>query len=216
MTIVTFGDSTTEPRDELVTYSQLLAEELPERGIRARVVNAGVGGNSTDMARERFECDVLRESSDFVIIQFGINDAAVDVWKEPPSEKPRVSLAQYEKNLRTFVRTLKRRGAKVILMTPNPMRWTPSLKELYGKPPYDTRSHAGFNVTLCEYVESVRRIAREEDIPLVDVYAAYEAYDKTGNQSADDLLLDGMHPTDKGHRLVADLLIPAICSATAR
>lgn len=53
-------------------------------------------------------------------------------------------------------------------------------------------------------------------VAFVDICAAYEAYDKVGNQSADDLLLDGMHPTDKGHRLVADLLIPAICSLTAR
>jgi len=216
MIIVTFGDSTTAPRGELVIYSQLLQEELPARGIQTRVVNAGIGGNNTDMARERFERDVLRENPDFVIIQFGINDAAVDVWQEPPSEKPRVSLAQYEKNLRIFVSTLKKRAVNVILMTPNPMRWTSSLKELYGKPPYDICSHAGFNVILCEYAESVRRIAREKDILLVDIYAAYEAYDKAGNQSAADLLLDGMHPANKGHRLVADLLIPAICSLTAR
>ena len=40
---------------------------------------------------------------DTVLIQFGINDAAVDVWKNPPADRPRVSLKQYRENLIYFV-----------------------------------------------------------------------------------------------------------------
>jgi len=38
------------------------------------------------------------------------------------------------------------------------------------------------------------------------VYAAFEAYGTDTDKSVEDLLLDGMHPNEKGHRLVADLL----------
>ena len=177
-------------------------------------MNAGVGGNSTVMARARFERDVLGENPDLVIIQFGINDAAVDVWQEPPASKPRVSLEEFEGNLRVFVDTLRECGVKVILMTPNPMGWTPQQKKLYGKPPYDTRSHAGFNVLLREYAACVGRVAREKEVALADVYAAYKAYDRNGGESVNDLLLDGMHPNGRGHRLAADLLMPLICGTS--
>jgi len=203
--IVAFGDSTTAPRGALVVYSDLLRKELPSRGVGATVVNAGVGGNTTQMARARFRKDVLARKPDLVIIQFGINDSATDVWRNVT--KPRVPKGRYEANLRYFVRTLKAKGARVILMTPNPLRWTPPLKKLYGKPPYDPNDIDGFNVLLKEYAAVVRCLAKELNVPLIDVYAAFEAYGKTAGRSVGDLLLDGMHPNAKGHRIIADMLI---------
>ena len=38
-----------------------------------------------------------------IVIQFGINDAAVDVWKKPPATEPRVPLNEYLDNLRTMI-----------------------------------------------------------------------------------------------------------------
>ncbi|HWC90807.1 MAG TPA: GDSL-type esterase/lipase family protein, partial [Pirellulales bacterium] len=102
VSIVAFGDSTTAARGSTTVYATILQEEL--RGVR--VINAGVGGNSTEMARKRFEADVLSQRPRIAIIQFGINDAAVDVWKTPPATQPRVSLERYEANLRSFVRSL--------------------------------------------------------------------------------------------------------------
>jgi len=71
-------------------------------------------------------------------------------------------------------------------------------------------------VLLKSYAAAVRKIAKEEHVPLVDVYAAFENYDKQPNQAADDLLLDGMHPNTAGQRMVADLLLPQIKAALAK
>jgi lysophospholipase L1-like esterase len=172
-----------------------------------------VGGNNTAMARARFEAAVLQRNPRLVIIQFGINDSAVDVWAKPPATAPRVPLAAYRDNLRYFVDTLKARGAAVILMTPNALRWTPKLKEVYGKPPYNPDDPDGFNLNLREYAQAVRDIAGAGQVPLVDVYAAYEAYAKEAGRSPDDLLLDGMHPNARGHQLVLDLLLPRVAAA---
>ena len=99
-TIVGFGGSTTAVRGELKVYCDLLDTGLNRRGIPVRVINSGVDGDHTQKARERFESDVLANDPDIVIIQFGINDSAIDVWKTPSADQPRVALENYEENLR--------------------------------------------------------------------------------------------------------------------
>jgi len=208
--LVAFGDSTTALRKNLEVYGTLLERELPAKGIQAKVFNAGVGGNNTHDARLRFQTDVLNRNPDVVILQFGINDSAIDVWKQPPADQPRVPLKQYEINLRYFITVLKKRGVSVLVMTPNPLRWTPRLKELYDKAPYEPENPDGMNHLLKLYTETARKVARTEKVMLVDVAKAFESYAQNGRQSMDDLLLDGMHPNQQGHRLIAGLLSPRI------
>ncbi|MEN9576952.1 MAG: hypothetical protein RL077_6479 [Verrucomicrobiota bacterium] len=202
VTIVAFGDSTTAVRGSTTIYARLLQEELHN----VRVINAGVPGNTTELARQRFEQDVLRHQPQIVIIQLGINDASVDVWKTPPATEPRVSLERYEANLRHFVQTLKSKNARVVLMTPNPLRWTPKLKELYGKPPYQSENGDGFNAPLGSYCEAVRRVAREAGAEFLDVQQAFVDHAQKRGVTVESLLSDGMHPNDDGHRIEADLL----------
>ena len=201
--LVAFGDSTTALRGELEVYSQILQKELPANQIKVNIINAGIPGNNTSQARERFEKDVLSKKPDMVVIQFGINDSMTDVWKDPPADTPRVALTKYEQNLTYFVKVLKQQGIPVILMTPNPLRWTDRLKELYGKPPYDINDPDGLNVILKDYAQSVRNIAAEEKVPVVDIYTFFQNYGKVKYQSVDELLSDGMHPNQTGQRIVA-------------
>ncbi len=209
-TIVAFGDSTTAIRGELNVYCDLLKSGLAQRGMPAQVINSGVGRDHTQSARERFENDVLAHHPDLVIIQFGINDSTIDVWKTPPENQPRVALKNYKENLRYFVTELRKRDAQVVLMTPNPLRWTPQLRTMYGKPPYLPEQEDGFNVRLKEYAEAVRKIAKAENVPLVDVALAFESYGAMDGKSVSDLLLDGIHPNNQGHRLTAAGLIEQI------
>ncbi len=205
--IVAFGDSTTAPRGRLTLYADLLERELPTKGIDVRVINAGVGSSHTEHARGRFKKDVLAHKPAWVIVQFGINDAAIDVWKKPPAKTPRVKLDRYKANIEYFVETVRAHQINVILMTPNPLRWVPKTRELYGKPPYRPDDPDGFNALLRDYADAVREVAKDKSVALVDIYAQYEAYDRQDGKSMDELLLDGMHPNEKGHRLAADLLI---------
>jgi lysophospholipase L1-like esterase len=209
-TIVAFGDSITAPRKNVTTYSDLIREEFQKKHLDVKVVNAGVPGNTTAMAKERFEKDVLARDPDLVIIQLGTNDSAVDVWKKPPATESRVSINDYEHNLREFIAKLKERKAKIILVTPPPTRWTEKLKEMYGKPPYDPNDEDGFNIILKTYIQRMRRVAKDEKVVLVDLNKEYYKYHKSKGRTMDDLFLDGMHPNNKGQKLEAELLLKQI------
>lgn len=214
--IVTFGDSVTAERGRIEVYPQLLARELSFDDNDVTVINAGIGGHTTTMGRKRFQEDVLEANPDVVVIMFGINDAAVDVWKDPPASGPRVSLEDYRNNLTEMVRTLKERNVRVVLMTSNPIHWTDKTLELYGKPPYRPGEVDGFNVILRDYVVAVREIAAKEKVGLVDVFAAFEEFDASSERKPGSLTPDGMHPGSPGHRITVDLLIDHLADVDTR
>lgn len=206
--IVTFGDSTTAARATLTVYATLLGERLrQELGVTVKMINAGVPSDTTRRGAARFEHDVVAKHPRLVIIQFGINDSAIDVWKNPPETDPRVPLTEYRERLEGFITACRERGISVVLMTPNSLRWSPRMLELYGKPPYDTSDPDGFNLNLRAYAAAMRELATETGTPLVDVMQAHDEAVKAG---APTLLSDGVHPNDRGHELVADLLMKLI------
>jgi lysophospholipase L1-like esterase len=208
LTIVAFGSSTTAPRGSLLIYPMLLEWELAGEGRNVVMINAGVGSDNTVRAAARFEDDVLSHEPDLVIIQLGINDSAIDVWRG--ATEPRVPIGEYEQRLKQFVTAIKGQGGKVILMTPNPLRWTDKLKELYGKPPYDPEDPDGFSFLLKDYAERMREVAEHNGVPLVDSFRLFNEYGQVEGQSVDDLLLDGMHPNNAGHAIEADALLAII------
>jgi lysophospholipase L1-like esterase len=147
-------------------------------------------------------------------MQFGINDSAVDVWKNPPMTEPRVTLAAFIDNCRAMIAETQKQGAKVIVMTSNPLRWTSKLRELYGKPPYNADAEDGFeSLNLTRYNDALRKLAGVMKVSLVDVHAAYPVFATKNKTTIDAMLIDGMHPGDLGHQLVAELLVPAIRDA---
>jgi len=216
---VMFGDSTTNFRPGAVekVYSVRVQEAFDAAGEKIRVINRGVGADNTDRARKRFTEAVLAEKPAVVVIQFGINDSAVDVWKKPPATGPRVSQKDYVANLRWMANKARRAGIEVIFMTPNPMRWAAKIRRRYGKPPYDADDPLGYEKPFFRgHVEAMRDLAAELRVPLVDVYAAYGEREKKTGEPVDTLLLDGVHPNDKGHALLTEKLLPVIREALRR
>jgi lysophospholipase L1-like esterase len=207
ITIVAFGDSTTALRSTVESvYAVRLERLLADRGVTARVINAGIGGSHTGRvsdngrfrikhAFDRLEPAVRAQNPDVVIVQFGWNDSWVDSGK--PGDASRIPLESYSANLREIVSTLRRDGALVILATPNH--------------PWSKLEEWRHERTL-QYVDAVRALAKQLDVPLVDVWAAYEKYNAVEGQSFDDLLLDPVHPNDDGHALFAELLDAELAS----
>lgn len=204
--IICFGDSTTAPREGVDIYSAQLEQAFPE----VTVINRGQRGDTTEMALCRFQADVLEDLPDVVIIQFGINDATVDVWKDPATSLSRVSLSDFTTNLRAFIDQIQAIGGRVLLLTPNQLRWTEALLAMHGKPPYQPNEERGFGCILMEYAEAVRKVAREKGVELIDIYTLYDQWEARTNRSCRELLLDGIHPNTSGHCEVARELISVL------
>lgn len=207
--IVAFGDSTTAVRETVrEVYAQRLPGLLAARGIKAEVVNAGVGGSHTGSASDtpgssiRHALDRLEEvrgqRADWVIVQFGWNDSWVD--SRQSLDASRISLESYERNLVRIVDTLRSGGSRVALMTPNPPHTSLALWQR------DRTS---------QYAQRVRDVAARLKTPLLDIWRLYEAWEERTGRSRNELLLDDVHPNDEGHALVAESLAEALAGALA-
>jgi len=218
--IVALGDSTTEAGWEgnaESVYPERLEAALEARGIGVEMINAGISNTTSRQAVERLDADVRRFDPDYVIIQFGINDSWIDA--SLGRTEPRLTLAEYEGYLKTIIATLRADGAKPILMTANPMRWSAFYGDELRDPAlgFDFDDPRGINRLLDLYSQRVREIARDEKVPLVDVSERFEAYDRIPGQSIRDLLLpnDDIHPNDAGHALIAEWLTEVVMADLA-
>jgi len=216
--IVALGDSTTASYQDWApavheVYADCLPGKLAPLGIAAIVVNAGIGDTTTQQAIARLDRDVRRHRPDLVVVQFGINDSWIDV--DLGKTSPRLSRAQFRGNLRTIIRRLKRDKSRIVLMTPNPMRWgDPFYIKAFAEHPglLDVSAVRGIDKLLDLYAQDVRDVAKSEAVALVDVFTAFESYGSSPGQSIDDLLLDGdrIHPNQAGQRFVCGLLATRI------
>ncbi len=192
--IVCLGDSVTRAVRPGVeahqTFCALLEQSLATGNRPVRVVNAGVGGNTTRDALRRFQADVLDHKPHCVVIMFGLNDSWIDSGKTAS----RLTVEEYRTNLMTMIERLRAEDIAVVLMTPNP-----ALRPTYG---------SERNATLKPYVLAVRQLAAEWKLPLVDVYQFFA--EQALEREVNSLFTDDMHPNPEGQRQLATRLQPVL------
>ncbi|RFU68337.1 SGNH/GDSL hydrolase family protein [Peribacillus saganii] len=169
---VLFGDSNTAGSNWVANHYYSSAK-WANRLLQTRpVFNAGVGGNSTGMARQRFTRDVLNKNPKTVIIMFGTNDAQI----MNSNSLPRTSKANFNKNVRYFVDSLRARKINVILMTALPVieggkgHYYSRNREALYKP------YGGAREWHDSYNDITRTIARQKGVPLIDTYRIFLQY----------------------------------------
>ena len=197
--ILTFGDSITRGVREGVkntqTFTYYLGVLLNQDGFPVGMINRGVSGETTSGALDRIEHDVIREKPHYVTIMYGTNDAFIDDYADETGHWPRIPIERYKKNLQEIIQKLKANNISPILMTPIPMgSFWGSEVGIY--------KQNGINFKLKEYVEAVRDIAREENVPFIDHFNEWLNWKKRG-KDIDTWMTDGIHPNPKGHRLMA-------------
>lgn len=201
LVIVAFGNSITATRKTIdLVFAQRLPALLAEKDVPARVINAGVPGSHTGSitdnnlhkvqhALDRFASDVLARQPDLVTIGFGTNDAHID--SQQPDGTSRIPLKNYQKNLTYMIGELQNRGIQIVLITPNIL---------------GDRYESFQNERLLQYVKVVRKLAKKYKTGLVDNFKVFSEYPAKTGKSTDTLLLDGVHPNDKGHQVIAENL----------
>lgn len=205
LTIVTLGDSITRGTREGVTneqtFSHLLEQQLIASGREVRVVNQGVGGETTAGALVRLDRDVLALKPAIVVVMYGTNDC----WVDAGQQKSRLSLEEFEHNLTELVKRLRAAGVEPILMT----------EPCYAKqsPANGLGEHG--NLRLVDYVNASRDVAGRNDIALVDNFTRWLAQIRR-NLPLEEWTTDGYHPNPKGHEHIATLMFPVVATAVDR
>lgn len=200
-TLVVIGDSITRGGNvaQKRRFTTLVQAELAEKlGRPVTVINAGVDADTSKLARERLDRDALALQPDYVVIMFGVNDAGFfrPETPETPADTPRVPLDAFRANLANMACRVARHGAHPVLATPVPMSphyWLAHLPFYAGN---------GLNFLVKQYAEAVREAAKGLHTPLIDVCKAFLKRPETG-----DYIPDGIHPDERGHRLVADVYV---------
>ena len=192
--IVFFGDSITEsgrnlldPEDLGVGYVKIAAGKLrllyPDTNFK--FVNRGVGGERTAELLKRVKKDVVDENSDYVVLEVGIND----VWCRF-SRGEEVTPETFRANYLSLVDTILATGAKLFLIQPYALKMGDKQR---------------FRPFLSRFNEAIREIAQEKDIALVPVDEIFMGV--TQDIDPAQFTTDGVHPTHRGCRYIADLLI---------
>lgn len=205
--LLVLGDSTSwgalppgVPREK--RFSDLLARDLT-------VLNQAVPGYSTfQMARQphpRARLQVLSNNNDWTLEPAEDRDRLPPAWRRPlyrlesflcladlfgkpvsSGARVRVPPDQTRENLRSLVR----RGPSILMILPVNLE----RPDLYATYPAFRRED------VAAYHQAVRDVAREEGVPLLDLFTGWPS----------ERLFDLVHPDEEGHRIIARRLADLI------
>ncbi len=160
-----------------------LSTFYPNSGIK--VLNRGVSGNRVPDLLNRYQDDILALKPDLVSILVGIND----MWRRYDSNNPTTTEA-YEENYARLLEDIRRDlpDCRIVIMEPFLLHTLPH--QLQWREDLDPK------------IQAVRRLAAKYAdvfIPLDGILAGYLASGLT----LGDLSQDGVHPSDRGHGIIA-------------
>lgn len=185
--IVCFGDSVTGVyyhTGSRRAYTDMLGiaikKAIPQADLT--MVNAGISGNTTANALARIARDVLKQRPDLVTVMFGLNDMG------------KLSLKQYQDNLRRIVKFCHGVGSEVLLCTPNAV--------LPGKGhPKDK---------LAQYCAMVQEVGKEMQVPVCDCNKKMDVLGEQNPQELRLMMSNEIHPNMAGHKKMAELIAASI------
>lgn len=188
------GDSITAMASGSSGYITLVVDSLKAEGIEVTPVKAGHSGDHSGNMAGRLEHDVLSQGVDWMTLSCGVNDINL------PSGKFGV-LDHYKKNVTAIVQAAKAKNVKVILLTPTPL----------GEDPQSPK-----NQTEATYIQFLKDYAKEQNLPLADVNAAFWEVIKVhpepigvrnDQHNQGRLIADGLHPNPDGQKLMAEVVL---------
>ena len=185
-----------------------------ERRLGVKIMNFSCFGSTTTQGikyMDRYGSEV--KGSDIAVFEYGGNDCDFD-WKavaEAPQERhlPKVTLKRFVQQYNLLIDKVKRMGIHpVILSMPviDPDRFFETvslglnrdniLQWLGGRTIRISHWHEMYNLELF-------KLARQKEVSIVDITSPFL---EQANYS-DYLCADGIHPNERGHALIAEVLI---------
>lgn len=141
------------------------------------VIVTAIGGENSVSGAARFERDVLCHKPDVIFVDYALNDR-------------RLPIEQVEAAWNSMIDMARTRKIPIVLITPT--------------------GDSGVNFAdpadpLCQRAELIRRLARDRQVPLADVFAAWKG-DIDRGTPIKELLSQSNHPNLRGHELAARVI----------
>ena len=196
--IVCFGDSITHAQDcaEADRWTTQLAFQLEQASPgRFEVFNRGIGGNTTALALDRIQNDVISLLPGLVLIEFGINDTYVFPW----AKIPRVALPGYMENLAEILRQVRAAQGEAVLIINHPITTRTD------QHPQGNNISVGANLEL--YSQEARAWARNENLTVIDLPELLKQEGVSMDEFWSD---DGVHLSPLGNRLYANFVFSSL------
>ncbi len=198
--VIFFGDSITElgvKRDKYVGYIIRMDSMLKgeKKDGQYELTGSGISANKVYDLYLRLEDDVLSKNPDVVVIYVGVND----VWHKTLLGTG-TDADKFEKFYQAIIKKLKDRDIKVILCTP----------AVVGE---KTDMSNPLDGDLNRYSNIIRNLAKNNNLPLVDLRQKFQEYLKANNpenKEKEVLTYDRVHMNNKGNQLLADEMWKAI------
>jgi len=199
--IVMIGDSVTDsyrskPDGEIdlgngyVNMVQTLLTSCYPKVI-VRVINKGIGGNTSTDVRNRWEEDVLDLKPNWITLLVGTNDV-LRRFDSPQMPELAVNIDEYRDNLNymveTSLTTLDLDG--FILMTP-----------YFVEPNMNDKMRQMVD----EYAFVMKDIGKKFNLPVIDIQKVFD--DALKVKSSWNIAFDRLHPTNAGHMMMARALL---------
>jgi lysophospholipase L1-like esterase len=191
-TVFLAGDSTVTDRDGGgdVSWGQLLPRFL-KPGVA--VSNQAQSGETLKSFANALRLDKIlsqMKKGDYLFLQFGHNDSKQN-WPQTYVE-PQTTYKAY---LKAYIAEAKLRGATPVLVTP-----MDRADRTTGAP---THGHGG-------YPDAMREVAKEEHVPLIDLYKMSIVFYDSAGADAPKILADGTHSTAYGGYEFAKCIVMGI------
>lgn len=201
--ILFFGDSITQQGAGPNGYIKKFDSLLNEKGLTSKyeTIGAGISGNKVYDLYLRMDSDVLAKAPDAVVIFIGVND----VWHKRTSGTG-TDPDRFEKFYNAIIKKLKAKNTAVYLCTP---------AAIGEKNDFTNPLEGDLNY----YSTLVRKIAKDNNCPVIDLRQAFTDYLKTNNPDNRDrgiLTTDGVHLNMAGNIFVAQKMFDIVSQSFLR
>jgi lysophospholipase L1-like esterase len=193
-TIVCHGDSLTEGSDINKNYTWPL---LVENKVNVKVVNSGIGGDTSAGLLSRFYDDVVRHRPEIVLILGGTND----LWWD-------LDINLIQANIFAMACQAQYHNIAPVVGLPLPLYMDNILRQEMMAP---VAGWQKCEQKLGELIDALAFSAKESDIDCLDFY--HQFLDTDGSVLGKYFLEDGLHPNRQGHLLMAEKLVEFLQSA---
>lgn len=181
--IICIGDSLT--RGYGVDPGETWVERLNRR-LNIQFINKGINGDTTGGMLSRFHCDVVEEKPQYVLILGGVNDLITGSSTE-----------MIGTNMMAMIHQAYHYGIIPIAGAPikaDPLTFREDWKEL--------TSVSRLNAEILEYRGILSKLCYIFHVDYIDFYSEFE---RKAGEPYSQCFLDGLHPTGKGHEILADI-----------